>query len=335
MILAGDIGGTKTNLAFFDHEGEKFTVLEEATFASQEFRELEELLSEFISAHDYKADLVSLSIAGPVINGTCKATNIPWNVDSASISSRLGFSNTWLINDLEANAHGITHLSEDEYEVLHEGKPGMHGNACVVSAGTGLGEAGMFWNGDGYIPFACEGGHTDFAPRSDEQIDLLKHLRRDHRHVSYERVLSGMGLLNIYEFLRDTNRYEEPDWLAQELSLEDDQAATISRFAVEGKAEICVKALDMFVEIYGAEAGNAALKFMAFGGVFLGGGIAPKIIDKLKQPSFMEGFLDKGRMASIMEFMPVKVIMNNRTALYGAARYALLKSGQLKVRAVV
>lgn len=335
MILAGDIGGTKTNLAFFEVEGDTFKTVSEATYASQEFRALEELLQEFLGSHSHKVEFASLSIAGPVINGTCKATNIPWNVDSASVSSQLGFSNTWLINDLEANAHGITHLSEDEYVVLHAGKPGMHGNACVVSAGTGLGEAGMFWNGDGYIPFACEGGHTDFGPRNDEQIELLRYIRRDHRHVSYERVLSGMGLLNIYEFLRDTNRMEEPEWLSQELAKEDDQAATISRFAMEGKAQICVKALDIFAEIYGAEAGNAALKFMAFGGVFLGGGIAPKIIDKLKQPAFMEAFLDKGRMSAVMEYMPVKVIMNNRTALYGAARYALLKSGQLKAKATV
>ena len=195
MILAGDIGGTKTNLAFFEVEGDKLKTLDEATFSSQEFRSLEELMQEFLGSHSYKVDLASLSIAGPVINGTCKATNIPWNVDSATVSTELGFNSTWLINDLEANAHGITHLGEDEYVVLHAGKPGMHGNACVVSAGTGLGEAGMFWNGDGYIPFACEGGHTDFGPRNEEQIDLLRYIRRDHRHVSYERVLSGMGMV--------------------------------------------------------------------------------------------------------------------------------------------
>lgn len=335
MILAGDIGGTKTNLALFEFNNEKLEILEEGTYSSQEFREAEELISDFINKHSIKVKQTCFSVAGPVINGSCKATNIPWNIESDLVSTKLGFENTWLINDLEANAHGITHLSEDEYEVLHEGKPGMRGNACVISAGTGLGQAGMFWNGDGYIPFACEGGHTDFAPRNDEQIELLKYIRRDHNHVSYERVLSGMGLSNIYEFLRDTHKAEEPEWLAQELQMEDDQAATISRFAFEKQTEICVRALDMFVEIYGAEAGNAALKFMAFGGVFIGGGIAPKIIEKLKEPRFLNCFMDKGRMASVMEYMPVKVIMNNRTALFGAARFALLKSGQLAASAVV
>lgn len=330
MLLAGDIGGTKTNLAFFEDEGEKELVaLEEKTFSSQEFSQFDELLLEYLSNFDHKVTSACFSVAGPVINGSCNTTNLPWSIESDVLTSKLGFKTTWLINDLEANAHGITHLSQDEYEVLHEGKPGMHGNACVISAGTGLGEAGMFWNGDGYIPFACEGGHTDFAPRGDEQIELLKYIRRDHNHVSYERVLSGMGLSNIYQFLRDTHRCEEPEWLAQELAMEDDQAKAISRFAFENKAEICVKALDMFVQIYGAEAGNAALKFMAFGGVFIGGGIAPKIIEKMKEPTFMDCFMDKGRMSSLMDYMPVKVIMNSRTALFGAARFALLKTGKL------
>lgn len=331
MILAGDIGGTKTNLGVFEiKDGTPVPVCHES-FVSQEYEDLESLVESFFEKNAKKSTMACFSIAGPVIDGQCQATNLPWVVDSRLLSAKLGLDKLWLINDLEANAHGITHLSDEEFVVLNEGKPGLHGNACVISAGTGLGEAGMFWNGDGYIPFACEGGHTDFAPRNDEEIDLLKYLRRDyqHQHVSYERVLSGMGLYAIYSFLRDTNRYEEPEWLQQELAAVDDPSAAISLFALEHKAEICERALDMFVDIYGAEAGNAALKFMAFGGVFIGGGIAPKIIEKIKEPTFINSFLRKGRMGPLLERMPVKVIMNNKTALIGAARCAMLKSGQL------
>src|SRR5579885_2671256 len=216
MILAGDIGGTKTNLGVFKVKGDELETLETAQFSSQEFADLESLVQAFLDKHHFEVRYACLSIAGPVIDGICRTTNLPWLVDSRELKRKLGFEQVWLINDLEANAHGITHLAEDEFIVLHEGKVGSRGNACVISAGTGLGEAGMFWNGDGYVPFACEGGHTDFAPRSDEEIDLFKYLRRDHHHVSYERVLSGMGLYDIYSFLRDTNRYDEPQWLAEE-----------------------------------------------------------------------------------------------------------------------
>ena len=329
MILAGDIGGTKTNLALFEFVKDQFEPLHEERFPSQEYAELEELLKAFLSKHDVRVTDVCLSIAGPVVDGRCRATNLPWVVDSREVARKLQFDKVFLINDLEANAHGITHLQDSEFCVLHEGQPGIRGNACVVSAGTGLGQAGMFWNGDGYVPFACEGGHTDFAPRNDEQIELLKYIRRDYQHVSYERVLSGMGLYSIYSFLRDTKRFDEPDWLADEMASVDDQSAAISRLAMEGKSDLCDRALDMFVEIYGAEAGNAALKFMAFGGVFIGGGIAPQIIERMKGDLFAEAFLAKGRMRPLMEKMPVKVIMNSRTALLGAARCAMLKSGQM------
>ncbi len=336
MILAGDIGGTKTNLGIFQVRDQELEPVAEGQFASQEFADLESIVQVFMDRHSVSKGIhhACMSIAGPCIDGVCKTTNLPWIVDSREMAKKLSFDKVWLLNDLEANAHGITHLKDSEFIVLHEGKP-TRGNACVVSAGTGLGEAGMFWNGDGYIPFACEGGHTDFAPRSDEEIELFKYLRRDHQHVSYERVLSGMGLYAIYSFLRDTNRYEEPDWLAQELSVVDDPAAAISTIALELKSEICEKALSMFVEIYGAEAGNAALKFMAFGGVFIGGGIAPKIHTKMLEPGFLNSFFNKGRMRTLLERMPVKIIMNSKTALLGAARCAMLKSGQLPSRVMI
>ncbi len=331
MILAGDVGGTKTNLGIFEWRNNAPVALVQESFVSQEFSNLESLVARFLENHSLETKIACFSIAGPVVDGHCHATNLAWSVDEKQVSQKLGLEHLWLINDLEANAHGITHLGDDEYFVLSEGKPGTRGNACVISAGTGLGEAGMFWNGDGYIPFACEGGHTDFAPRNDEEIELFKYLRRDyqHQHVSYERVLSGMGLNAIYSFLRDTSRFEEPEWLVHALSSVDDQAAAISQFGLERQADICVRALDMFVEIYGAEAGNAALKFMAFGGVFIGGGIAPKIIEKLKEPIFMDAFLKKGRMSSLLETMPVKVIMNSKTALLGAVRCGMLRSCQV------
>ncbi len=335
MFLAGDVGGTKTNLGVFHVKDQELHPSMEENFSSQEFPDLESLVQKFLEKHSVKIQFACFSIAGPVLDGRCKTTNLPWVVDAREVARKLGFEKVWLINDLEGNAHGITHLTDKEFVILHDVLPGDHGNACVVSAGTGLGEAGLFWNGDGYIPFACEGGHTDFAPRTDEEIELFRYLRRDHQHVSYERVLSGMGLYAIYSFLRDTNRYSEPEWVADELAAVDDPAAAISRFALEEKAEICMKALDMFIEIYGAEAGNAALKFMAFGGVFIGGGIAPKICERLKQPGFMESFFNKGRMRPLLERMPVKIIMNNKTALIGAARCAMLKSGHLPARAVV
>lgn len=332
MILAGDVGGTKTNLGLFVVKDNQLKPVLEEHFASQEFPELEMLVETFLDKHDVKIQYVCLSIAGPVINNRCKTTNLPWTVDADEMARRHNFERVWLINDLEGNAHGITHLRDDEFEVLHAVDPPTFGNACVISAGTGLGEAGLFWNGDGYIPFACEGGHTDFAPRSDEEIELFKYLRRDHHHVSYERVLSGMGLYAIYSFLRDTNRYPEPEWVADELAAVDDPAAAISIFGLQEKAEICTRALDMFIDIYGSECGNAALKFMAFGGVFIGGGIAPKIKERMKGPKFIESFLNKGRMRPILERMPVKIILNNKTALLGAARCAMLKSGQLPSR---
>lgn len=334
MILAGDIGGTKTILGIFKVEGNSISPVVEEQFSSQEFLDLESLVRTFLDKHNSKVQYACLSIAGPVIDGRCKTTNLPWVVDSSEVARHLGIEKVWLINDLEGNAHGITHLRPEEFVVLHNVEPGTFGNACVVSAGTGLGEAGMFWNGDGYIPFACEGGHTDYAPRSDEEIELYKYLRRDHQHVSYERVLSGMGLYAIYSFLRDTNRYPEPEWVADELGGVDDPAAAISRFAVDEKADICIKALDMFMDIYGAEAGNAALKFMAFGGVFIGGGIAPKICHKMQSSRFMDSFFNKGRMRPLLERMPVKIIMNSKTALLGAARCAMLKSGHLPTRVV-
>jgi glucokinase len=196
------------------------------------------------------------------------------------------------------------------------------GSPGLFSAGTGLGEAGLLAEGDGYLPYPSEGGHSDFAPRDETEIALLQYLLKRFDHVSFERVLSGPGLHNIYQFLRDTGRGQEPPWLTQEISKRD-PSAVISAEAMKGSSELCVRALDLFVSIYGAEAGNLALKGMATGGVFLGGGIAPKILTKLRQPAFLEAFTAKGRISKVLEAMPVRVILNDKTALLGAGRLAM------------
>ena len=235
-----------------------------------------------------------------------------------------------LINDLEANAHGIFTLEDSDFAVLNAGVAGATGNIAVISAGTGLGEAGMYWDGAQHHPFAGEGGHCDYAPHADLEVDLLRYLQgKFGAHVSWERVVSGPGLANIYAFLRDSGRGTEPDWLAAAIRT-GDGPAVISRAALEGKSELCVKALDVFVTAYGDEASNLALKLMASGGVYLGGGIAPQIVDKLKGPAFMEAFTAKGRLGPLLATIPVRVIMNDDTALLGAARCAALRAALIQ-----
>lgn len=229
-----------------------------------------------------------------------------------------------LINDLEANAFGIAALTAADFLVLKEGVPDSAGNAAIISAGTGLGEGGLYWDGHQHCPFASEGGHADFAPRNELEIELLRYLLTLYPRVSYERVLSGPGLYNMYQFFRFLRHGQEPDWLHEQLR-QRDPAAVISQAALEGKCQVCVESLDLFVSIYGAEAGNLALKVMARGGVFVGGGIAPKIVQKMKGPKFLEAFVEKGRMKALLDDIPVRVILNDKTALIGAARYAILR----------
>jgi glucokinase len=258
-----------------------------------------------------------------VVNDRVEATNLPWTVESKSLADNLAVRQIKLINDLEANAWGIPALSSNDLVPLNQAAASS-GNRAVISAGTGLGEAGMYWDGSNYHVFACEGGHSDFAPRNDLDVELFRYLKKQFGHVSNERVLSGPGLVNIFDFLRDTGRGTAPDSLLEEIH-KSDAAAAISRAATEGKCALAEQALDLFISIYGAEAGNLALKLLATGGIFVGGGIAPKILPKLMDNSaFMEAFVSKGRMRSLMENIPVKVIVNDEAALLGAARYAAL-----------
>jgi len=321
MILAGDIGGTHTRLAFFDVSNGMLRPAVVSVFPSHEYGGLADIVTRFVTDSKLRPDSACFGVAGPVLNGRVETPNLPWIVESRGLADELQISKVMLINDLEANAWGIATLESKDVVLLNAVKSNPIGNQAVISAGTGLGEAGLYWDGKRYHVFASEGGHTEFGPRNGVEIELLRYLTAKFGHVSYERLVSGPGLVNIFNFLRDTKRGTEPEWLAEEM-LKGDPAAVISRAAIESRCPLCEQALDVFVSIYGAEAGNLALKLKATGGVYLGGGIAPKILTKLAGPLFMQSFVAKGRMQPLLEAIPVRVINNESTALMGAARYA-------------
>ncbi len=349
MILAGDIGGTKVNLALYDWKDERVGPEREATFASSDFECFEDLLEAFLApaeqeqeeaepseaesaspdSQDNEAaappqstiDVACFGVAGPVVDNRSRTTNLPWTIDGNEIAKRFTIPHVRLLNDLEATAYGLLVLQPDELEVLNAGTPPAVSHAiALIAAGTGLGEAILFWDGARYQPVPSEGGHADFGPNSDLEIELLRHLRTTYLHVSYERVLSGGGLHAIYEFLRDSKK-NEPTWLAERLKAAD-PPATIAEAGLKKQADIAVQALDLFASIYGAEAGNLALKAMALSGVYLAGGIAPKILTKLKDGTFMRGFTAKGRYKRLLSTIPVRVIMNQKAAILGAAAVA-------------
>ena len=325
MILAGDIGGTNSRLAFFaGREGRLERVVEE-TYATADYASLEAIVQTFVSSHTLPVDVVCFGVAGPVKNGRCETINLPWVVDARELTQTLRLKAVSLLNDLEANAYGLVMLTSEDFVLLNQGVPHPSGNAAVIAAGTGLGEAGLYWDGQQHRPFAGEGGHASFAPNDALQMELLSFLRREFEHVSWERVLSGPGLHNIYRFLRDTGRGEEPDWLTQEMQ-QQDPPAVISQAALAGTSALCRQALDLFVSLYGAEAGNVALKLMATAGLYVSGGIAPKIIQKLSDSTFMEAFVAKGRLTPLLQEIPVRVVMNDKAALLGAARFATLQT---------
>jgi glucokinase len=327
MILAGDIGGTNTRLAFFEGTADRLQPVHIEIFPSPQFAGPAEMVRKFLAQHAHPVDAVCFGLPGAVVNGRVETTNLPWVVDARQMAEELGVARIELINDLFANAHGIALLEESDFVVLNIGVPNNTGNRALISAGTGLGEAGLFADGSGgYHPFPSEGGHVDFAPRNDLEVELLRYLLGRFDHVSYERVLSGPGLHNIYQFLRETGRGEEPAWLAEQIA-QGDPSAVISKSALEGTSGICVQALDVFVSLYGAETGNLALKMLATGGAYVGGGIAPKIIRKLSSTAFMKSFSAKGRSGNILKDIPVRVITNDKTALLGAGRVAALSLG--------
>jgi glucokinase len=328
MILAGDIGGTNARLAYFQSLKGQLHLISERTFPSREYTEFGEIVCEFLENASPRPEVACFGIAGPVHNGRVEVSNLPWVIEQSRLAKQIHLPDTLLINDLEANAWGIGALSAQDLITLNRVVP-SNGNQAVIAPGTGLGEAGLYWNGSRHEIFACEGGHADFAPQGELQIELLRFLAVKFGHVSYERVLSGPGLVNVYEFLREKDSSGEPEGFAAHLS-RTEAAAVISRAALDGSNPVASRALDLWVSVYGAEAGNLALKTMAVGGVFLGGGISPKILPKLTDSAFMSAFVDKGRLRPLLEGITVQVITNDKAGLLGAARCAAMTAGNGK-----
>lgn len=323
MLLVGDVGATKTILGIHSPEGGPRKPLAEVTFPSGQYADLVELVREFLSQADLHVEQAVFGVAGLVIGGQATATNVPWIIDEAELKEKLKLKSVLLLNDLEAAALGVPLLKPGELHSLHKGEPAPHGAKAVVAPGTGLGEAFLFWDGARYQAHASEGGHTDFAPSNLLEDELLHYLRDQWGHVSYERVCSGMGIPNIYAFLKDSGHAEEPAWLAEQLAAAKDQTPLIVTAALEDKSQLCVDTLNLFCAVLGAEAGNVALTVMATGGVYLGGGIPPRIVAALTNSPFMEAFRCKGRFSELMDRIPVYVILNTKVALMGAAFHGL------------
>jgi glucokinase len=324
MIIAGDIGGTKTNVALFEgRPGCPLEPMAQRIYPSAAHESLEEILEDFVARHPSEITRACFGVAGPVVDDYVETTQIAWNVSGKSVAERLRLPRVRLINDLEATAYGVECLSGSEVYTLNEGQP-REGHRALIAAGTGLGMAALFWDGRRFRPIPSEGGHVDFAPRDEREFELLKYTRgKIGGRVSYERVLSGPGLFNIYEFLLSQGRVEESSALLAEIEAGDPSAA-VSRAALGGESAVAADALDMFASIYGAMAGNLVLLVKPAGGLYVGGGIAPKILEKLKDGTFMRAYLDKGRMSFIAEATPVRVILDDTTALRGAALCAML-----------
>lgn len=320
LFLAGDIGGTKTLLAIYESDGKKLNCVRREKYVSKDYPSLEKIIELFLT--DEKITRACFGIAGPIENDICRATNLPWIVKGKEIAKQFKIPEVFLINDLLANAYGLKELSSKDLYILNEGERLQGVNQCLISAGTGLGEAPIFFDGQDLIPGASEGGHADFAPRNEREVELFLYLREKFGHVSYERVLSGHGMVNLYQFLIDKKYYKETLSIQQEMLIED-PAAVISRAGIEKKCSLCEETIKWFCSLYGAEAGNLALKVFAVGGTFIGGGIAPKIIEEMKKGEFMRAFTDKGRFSSLLKNIPVYVVLDSNTALKGSAYFCL------------
>ncbi len=322
-ILVGDIGGTKTRLGVAESDGARVVLTAQRRYSSGDFVSLEAIIGRYLqeTAQTPARDcpLGAFAIAGPVEGRRSRTTNLPWEIDAQLLEWTLGFERVGLLNDLEAVAWGVAALGPDDLAVVYPGEPGG-GNACVVAAGTGLGEAGLYWDGTRHHPFATEGGHTDFAPLDEREFALLGFLQQRFGRVSWERVASGMGIGHLYEFLLNWHQATTPDWLAAELAT-GDRAAVVATAAAAGRCPLCRETMDLFFHLYGREAGNMGLKHLALGGVYLGGGIAPKNLEALSASRFLDGFFAKGRMEPLMRRMPVRVILSGDTPLLGAARF--------------
>jgi glucokinase len=337
MILAGDVGGTKVHLALYNFDGGLLSAVREQKFPAHDFATLDDVVHRFLGEGDGHPAANAGEIAaacfgcpGPVRDGRLKLTNLPWTLDARELRGSLGIEHIFLINDLEANGYGIPELKPEAVFSLHTGDASAVGHRGLVSAGTGLGEALLIWDGrKHHLPLPSEGGHCDFAPRNDREIALLRYLQATLKgRVSFERVVSGLGIKNLYAFLKDDQKMEEPEWLRERMASEDPNAV-IGKCAEDGSSELCFETMQMFASAYGAEAGNVALKVLAMGGIYLGGGIAPKILKTLQNGQFTQAFLDKGRLSPLLEAIPVRVILDDTCALLGAAAYAEARASEV------
>ncbi len=332
MILAGDVGGTKVHLALYNFANGRLQPIRDQKFPAHEFARLDDVVKTFLSLGEgSRGEIVAACFGcpGPVRDGRLKLTNLPWELDTRDLVTSLSIPHISLINDLEANGYGIPELAPENIFTLHAGDPEAAGHAGLMAAGTGLGQALLIWDGTRHRPIASEGGHCDFAARNNREIALLEYLRTTLKgRVSWERVVSGIGIKNVYSFLRDVEKIHEPGWLHDRM-LTEDPNAVIGKCAEDGSSSLCFETMKIFAAAYGAEAGNIALKVLANGGMYLGGGIAPKILKTLQNGAFIQAFLDKGRLSPLLESIPVRVILDDTCALLGAAAYAEARASEI------
>jgi glucokinase len=320
LVLAADVGGTKTNMALFRITNNKMEVVREHTFKSAIHSSMEEIIAKFKAQGNEVFHSVSLAIAGPVYKGKAHGTNLPWDVEEESIRKAFNLEEVYLLNDLEANAYGLSALEGKDLLPLYEGDPTGVGNIAIISPGTGLGEAGMYFDGTNFHPFATEGGHCDFAPQNELDVEMLHYLQRNYDHVSWERLISGPGILHIFQFFRYVKKMEVPAWLDEAMEA-GELGHAISKGAMEDSCEVCQATIDLFLRYLAEESGNLILKFKATGGLYIGGGIVPDLIGELDVASFLRYLQNSGRMEHLLKQVPVSVIMNEKTALLGAAFY--------------
>jgi len=316
-ILAGDVGGTKTNVALYKVENETFTLQKEKRYASKDYRSLEDIIQDFSGGA--LPDRICAAVAGPVIKGKSKLTNLSWTLDSEALSASLQRPVSF-INDLQATAYGLAGLKESERALIAPGDAAAEGNIAIIAPGTGLGEAGLYWDGQVYHPFATEGGHSDFAPRTETDIELFRYLQQQFGHVSWERVVSGMGIKTLYQFCTEAKKEKVPEWLTKRMETED-AAAVISQAALNHEDPVCAEVMDLFVRFLATEASSLVLKLMATGGLYLAGGIPPKILPLLQNENWEKNFDNNGRMHDLSEKVPVYAVLNDKMALMGAAYY--------------
>ncbi|MFO7633678.1 MAG: glucokinase [Caldilinea sp.] len=324
MLLAGDIGGTKTHLAIFSlAEGPRRPVAD-AVFPSAAYTDLADMVREFVAQTQLPIEYASFDVAGPVVGGRAQLTNLPWIVDGAALAAALKLNRVWLLNDLQATAYAVPQLAPSDLDTINKGEPAEYGAIAVIAPGTGLGEAFLVWTGNTYMAYASEGGHTDFGPNNETEIELLRYLLKRYGHGGYERICSGIGIPNIYDFFCDSGYAPESLALAQQLATAGDRTPIIVQAALDetNPDPLCVATMEMFVSVLGAEAGNLALKVLATGGVYLGGGIPPRILPLLHSGRLMASFTNKGRFSEMISRIPVHVVLT-QAALIGAARYGL------------